>query len=92
MLSNIYQTTTGCPYIGWVSRRIAVAVGGNGTAAKSADEWGRLAAQVLLSRLDFPLRGSKHETADTHDEELTNFTPKFCLKQKRPSEGGNSKK
>ena len=43
-------TPSGNPYIGWVEgvdRRVAVAIGGNGSAGKSADEIGRLAAELV---------------------------------------------
>ncbi len=40
-------TATGLPYIGWVDDRVAVAIGGGGSAAKSGDELGRLAASLL---------------------------------------------
>lgn len=40
-------TATGYPYVGMVSQRLAVAVGGNGKGAKSSDEIGRLGAAVL---------------------------------------------
>jgi sarcosine oxidase len=40
-------TPTGHPYIGWVDDGLAVAVGGNGSAAKSSDELGRLAATLF---------------------------------------------
>jgi sarcosine oxidase len=42
------HTATGRPYIGELSRRVFVAAGGNGSAAKSSDEIGRLAALRLL--------------------------------------------
>jgi sarcosine oxidase len=42
------MTATGYPYVGMVSERLAVAVGGNGKGAKSSDEIGRLGAAVLL--------------------------------------------
>lgn len=35
------------PYIGWVGDGVAVALGGNGSAAKSSDELGRLAATLF---------------------------------------------
>lgn len=47
-------TPAGDPYIGWVDEqptagapRVAVALGGNGSAGKSADEIGRLAAELV---------------------------------------------
>jgi hypothetical protein len=44
----VWQTTSTYPYLGSLgpSGRLCVAVGGNGMAAKGADEWGRLGAQV----------------------------------------------
>lgn len=42
------MTASGYPYVGMVSERLAVAVGGNGKGAKSSDEIGRLGASVLL--------------------------------------------
>lgn len=42
-------TPSGYPYIDWVDDgRIAVAVGGNGKGAKSADDWGWLAARLVV--------------------------------------------
>ena len=35
------------PMIGWVNDRVAVAIGGNGSAAKSSDELGRLASTLF---------------------------------------------
>lgn len=44
-------TATGLPYIDYaVNDRIAVAVGGNGKGAKSSDDWGWLAAQLVAGR------------------------------------------
>lgn len=43
----ITGTTTGYPYVGWVDNGVAVAIGGNGSAAKSSDELGRLAASLF---------------------------------------------
>ena len=40
-------TPSGYPYVGWVDDGIAVAIGGNGSAAKSSDEIGRLAASLF---------------------------------------------
>jgi len=47
--SNCVYTVTATkhPYVGMVSERLAVAVGGNGKGAKSSDEIGRLGAAVL---------------------------------------------
>ncbi|ACP25880.1 putative N-methyl-l-tryptophan oxidase [Sinorhizobium fredii NGR234] len=46
-------TRHGYPYVGFVSDRIAVLTGGNGQAAKSSDEIGRLGAALLANgRLD----------------------------------------
>lgn len=41
------NTASGYPYIGWVDEGVAVAIGGNGEAAKSSDEIGRLAASLF---------------------------------------------
>jgi sarcosine oxidase len=43
----ITRTPSGYPHIGWVDDGIAVAIGGNGSAAKSSDELGRLAATLF---------------------------------------------
>lgn len=44
-------TATGYPYIDWVEDgRVAVAVGGNGKGAKSADDWGWLAARLVAGQ------------------------------------------
>ena len=43
----ITATPTGYPYIGWADEGIAVAIAGNGSAAKSSDELGRLAATLF---------------------------------------------
>ena len=43
----IADTATSYPYVDMIDDRIAVAVGGNGKAAKSSDEIGRLAAELL---------------------------------------------
>ncbi len=45
----VTNTVTGHPYIGWVEEGIAVAIGGNGSAAKSSDELGRLASTLFQS-------------------------------------------
>ena len=42
-------TPTGQAYVGAVAPGLAVATGGNGLAAKSSDELGRLAAHAALS-------------------------------------------
>lgn len=52
-------TRHGYPYIGFVSDRIAVLTGGNGQAAKSSDEIGRLGA-VLVA--DGRLEADEYET------------------------------
>jgi len=44
----ITATTTERPFLGYVADGVAVAVGGNGGAAKSCDEIGRLAASLLV--------------------------------------------
>ncbi|MGB1655335.1 MAG: NAD(P)/FAD-dependent oxidoreductase [Acidimicrobiales bacterium] len=43
----ITGTPTGAPYIGWVDDGVAVAIAGNGSAAKSSDELGRLGATLF---------------------------------------------
>lgn len=43
----ITGTPTGVPYIGWVEDGVAVAIAGNGSAAKSSDELGRLGASLF---------------------------------------------
>lgn len=43
----ITETASGYPYIGFVEDDLAVAVGGNGSAAKSSDELGRLASSLF---------------------------------------------
>ena len=43
----ITRTPTELPYLGFVEDGIAVAIGGNGSAAKSSDEIGRLAASLF---------------------------------------------
>ncbi|MDH4364256.1 MAG: hypothetical protein OEY70_09270, partial [Acidimicrobiia bacterium] len=43
----ITNTPTGHPYVGWLDDGLAVAIGGNGEAAKSCDEIGRLAASLF---------------------------------------------
>lgn len=43
----ITGTPTGHPYIGWIDDGLAVALAGNGSAAKSSDELGRLAATLF---------------------------------------------
>ena len=46
----VTQTVTGLPYIDYVyDDRILVATGGNGKAAKSADDWGWVAAQLAVN-------------------------------------------
>ena len=43
----VTQTPSGYPYVGWIDDNIAVAVAGNGSAAKSCDEIGRRAASLF---------------------------------------------
>ncbi|MBH68066.1 MAG: FAD-dependent oxidoreductase [Rhodospirillaceae bacterium] len=46
----VTQTPTGLPIIDYVDgRKIAVAVGGNGKGAKGADEWGKIAVDLISS-------------------------------------------
>lgn len=40
-------TPSGYPTIDWFDDRVAVAIGGNGSAAKSSDELGRIAAELV---------------------------------------------
>jgi sarcosine oxidase len=43
----VVYTPTGYPYVGWVDDGLAVVRGGNGAAAKSSDEVGRLASTLF---------------------------------------------
>ena len=43
----IVDTPSEQPYVGWVDEGLAVAIGGNGSAAKSSDELGRLASTLF---------------------------------------------
>ena len=43
----ITGTSSGHPYIGWADDHLAVAIAGNGSAAKSSDELGRIAAGLF---------------------------------------------
>ncbi|MGF1596274.1 MAG: NAD(P)/FAD-dependent oxidoreductase [Acidimicrobiales bacterium] len=44
----VTATPSGYPYVGWIDDdKMAVAIGGNGAAAKSSDEIGRLAASLF---------------------------------------------
>ena len=43
----VTDTPHGLPWIDWVDGRVAVAIGGCGSAAKSADEIGRLAGTLF---------------------------------------------
>lgn len=43
----ITRTASRHPYIGWIDDNVAVAVGGNGSSAKSCDELGRLASTLF---------------------------------------------
>jgi sarcosine oxidase len=46
----VAQTPTALPYIDYVlDRKIAVAAGGNGKGAKSADDWGWLASRLMTN-------------------------------------------
>lgn len=49
----VTSTPTGYPYLGPVSDRVFVAAGGNGSAAKSSDEIGRLGA-IIASEQPWP--------------------------------------
>ncbi len=44
----VTQTASNYPSVGWIDDGIAVAVGGNGSAAKSSDEIGRRAASLFV--------------------------------------------
>lgn len=46
----VTYTPTARPYIDWIDTNVAVALGGSGSAAKSADEIGRLAASLFGDR------------------------------------------
>lgn len=61
----ITGTTTGMPYIGWVDDGVAVALAGNGSAAKSSDELGRLGASLFS------------ESGWNSDLDQGLFTPRF---------------
>ncbi|MCB0990593.1 MAG: FAD-binding oxidoreductase [Acidimicrobiales bacterium] len=50
----VTYTAHGRPYVGQVSERLVVAVGGCGGAAKSADEWGRLASVAATGGAEDP--------------------------------------
>ena len=43
----ITRTASRHPYLGWIDDNVAVAVGGNGSSAKSCDELGRLASTLF---------------------------------------------
>ncbi|MGH1491334.1 MAG: NAD(P)/FAD-dependent oxidoreductase [Acidimicrobiales bacterium] len=45
----VTKTPTGYPHVGWIDDHVAVAVAGNGSAAKSCDEIGRLASLLFTS-------------------------------------------
>lgn len=51
----ITETPTNLPYIDTVHAQLGVAIGGNGYAAKSSDEIGRLAANMILGRWETDL-------------------------------------
>lgn len=59
------KTPTGRPYIDHIHSQLGVAVGGNGYAAKSCDEIGRLAALLIMK--------NKWDTSLPKDE----FTVKY---------------
>ena len=62
----ITGTPTGAPYIGWVDDGVAVAIAGNGSAAKSSDELGRLGSTLFSEAgWDSPI-------------DPTEFTPQFA--------------
>lgn len=43
----VANTPSQLPYVGWIEEGVAVALGGSGSAAKSSDELGRLAATLF---------------------------------------------
>ena len=65
----VTQTATGLPYIDYVVQdRIAVATGGNGKAAKSADDWGLFAAQMMVNdNWDHPVSHEELQLPKTED-------------------------
>ena len=65
----VTQTATGLPYIDYVVEdRIAVATGGNGKAAKSADDWGLFAAQMMVNdNRDHPISHEELQLPKTEE-------------------------
>ena len=61
----VVYTPTGYPYVGWVDDGLAVVRGGNGAAAKSSDEVGRLASTLF----------GESGWDDSYDPDV--FTPRF---------------
>ncbi|XP_052278548.1 LOW QUALITY PROTEIN: uncharacterized protein LOC127877012 [Dreissena polymorpha] len=51
----VVETPTNRPYIDMVHAQLGVAIGGNGYAAKSSDEIGRIAAMMMLREWDSPI-------------------------------------
>lgn len=51
----VTETPTTRPYIDMIHSQLGVAIGGNGYAAKSSDEIGRLAARMVLGKWDTEL-------------------------------------
>ena len=47
----IVKTPSGRPYIDQIHEQLGVALGGNGCAAKSSDEIGRIAAEMIMRNL-----------------------------------------
>lgn len=66
MACVVTHTPTSHPYIGWVEDGIAFAVGANGSGAKSSDELGRLAAELV-----------RHDAWTDPELPESEFAPKF---------------
>lgn len=70
----VTHTPTSHPYIGWAEDGVAFALGANGSGAKSSDELGRLAAELV-----------RHQTWTDPDLPEAEFAPQFlknvCLPQ-----------
>lgn len=47
----ITETQTGRPYIDTIHSQLGVSIGGNGYAAKSSDEIGRIAATMMMKNI-----------------------------------------
>jgi hypothetical protein len=75
------RTATGLPYIGALRPSLYVATGGNGLAAKSSDEIGRLAALAALGSLRSEEGGT--QTWDTADSNALLAREHFAPRAKR---------